>query len=158
MGYRRSMHFITRSFPGRSSRETRKTVLFVTHNCFEACFVADRIVVLSPRLGRIAAEINVGPPPAPRLRKPPPVRAKRNDHAINHGASEFAELTPTMFLIKPDRSFTLPNASPKSFNQFTDRFKGSSDFGHRKFGFNRQRITLYDIVIRDLLAAISKLI
>lgn len=40
-------------------QETRKTVLFVTHNCFEACFVADRIVVLSPRPGRITQEINV---------------------------------------------------------------------------------------------------
>lgn len=40
-------------------QETRKTVLFVTHNCFEACFVADRIVVLSPRPGRIAQVINV---------------------------------------------------------------------------------------------------
>jgi ABC-type nitrate/sulfonate/bicarbonate transport system ATPase subunit len=40
-------------------QETRKTVLFVTHNCFEACFVADRIIVLSPRPGRIAAEISV---------------------------------------------------------------------------------------------------
>ena len=40
-------------------QETRKTVLFVTHNCFEACFVADRIVVLSPRPGRIAQVIDV---------------------------------------------------------------------------------------------------
>jgi ABC-type cobalamin transport system ATPase subunit len=40
-------------------QETRKTVLFVTHNCFEACFVADRIVVLSPRPGRIAQVISV---------------------------------------------------------------------------------------------------
>ena len=40
-------------------QETRKTVLFVTHSCFEACFVADRIVVLSPRPGRITQEIRV---------------------------------------------------------------------------------------------------
>jgi len=40
-------------------QETRKTVLFVTHNCFEACFVADRIIVLSPRPGRIAQEVSV---------------------------------------------------------------------------------------------------
>jgi NitT/TauT family transport system ATP-binding protein len=40
-------------------QETRKTVLFVTHNCFEACFVADRIVVFSPRPGRITQEISV---------------------------------------------------------------------------------------------------
>ena len=43
-------------------QETRKTVLFVTHNCFEACFVADRIIVLTPRPGRIAQEINVALP------------------------------------------------------------------------------------------------
>ena len=39
--------------------ETRKTVIFVTHNCFEACFLADRIVVLTPRPGKICKEITV---------------------------------------------------------------------------------------------------
>ena len=39
--------------------ETRKTVVFVTHNCFEACFVADRILVFSPRPGRVREEIKV---------------------------------------------------------------------------------------------------
>ena len=40
-------------------QETRKTVIFVTHNCFEACFVADRILVLTPRPGRVLKEIRV---------------------------------------------------------------------------------------------------
>jgi len=40
-------------------QETRKTIIFVTHNCFEACFVADRILVLTPRPGRVQKEIRV---------------------------------------------------------------------------------------------------
>ena len=39
--------------------ETRKTVIFVTHNCFEACFLADRIVVFSPRPGKIRKSVTV---------------------------------------------------------------------------------------------------
>jgi len=39
--------------------ETRKTVIFVTHNCFEACFLADRIVVFSPRPGKIRKDITI---------------------------------------------------------------------------------------------------
>ena len=39
--------------------ETRKTVIFVTHNCFEACFLADRIAVFAPRPGRIKQEFTV---------------------------------------------------------------------------------------------------
>ena len=42
--------------------ETRKTVLFVTHNCFEACFLADRIVVLTARPGAIRKELGVSLP------------------------------------------------------------------------------------------------
>ncbi len=43
-------------------RETGKTVLFVTHNCFEASFLADRIIILGSRPGRIAEERKVDLP------------------------------------------------------------------------------------------------
>jgi ABC-type nitrate/sulfonate/bicarbonate transport system ATPase subunit len=40
-------------------RETRKTVVFVTHHCFEACYLADRILVLGGRPGRLVHDMAV---------------------------------------------------------------------------------------------------
>jgi NitT/TauT family transport system ATP-binding protein len=45
--------------------ETAKTIVLVTHSITEAVFLADRIVLLSPRPGRIDTIIDV-PIPRPR--------------------------------------------------------------------------------------------
>jgi NitT/TauT family transport system ATP-binding protein len=45
--------------------QTRKTIVFVTHNVREATCLADRVVLMSPRPGRIAQEFDI-PLPRPR--------------------------------------------------------------------------------------------
>ena len=58
----------------------KKTVIFVTHSMDEAVYLSDRVVVMSPRPGRVAEILNV---PLPRPRTDNDVRRSR----------EFVELT-----------------------------------------------------------------
>jgi len=51
-------------------RARRATVLFVTHNVREAARLGDRIVVLSPRPGRVKATFDVGIPHPRRIESP----------------------------------------------------------------------------------------
>ena len=47
--------------------QTRKTVIYVTHNVAEAVYLADRIVVLTPHPGAVKADVRVR---LPRPRDP----------------------------------------------------------------------------------------
>src|SRR5438270_1247437 len=40
-------------------RETRKTVIYVTHNVAEAVYLADRVIVMTPHPGRIRTELPI---------------------------------------------------------------------------------------------------
>jgi NitT/TauT family transport system ATP-binding protein len=48
-------------------QETRKTVVYVTHNVAEAIYLADRVVVMTPHPGRVKAEVEIA---LPRPRDP----------------------------------------------------------------------------------------
>ena len=58
--------------------ENRKTVLFITHSISEAVFLSDRIIVMSPRPGRIATEVRVELP-----RPAPAVGARNPRHSVS---------------------------------------------------------------------------
>jgi NitT/TauT family transport system ATP-binding protein len=40
-------------------RETRKTVIYVTHNVAEAVYLADRVIVMTPHPGRVKTEVPI---------------------------------------------------------------------------------------------------
>ena len=48
-------------------RETRKTVIYVTHNVAEAVYLADRVIVMTPHPGRVKTEMAIR---LPRPRDP----------------------------------------------------------------------------------------
>ncbi|HWA03874.1 MAG TPA: ABC transporter ATP-binding protein [Rhizomicrobium sp.] len=47
----------------RLAREDAMTVIFVTHSIYESSYLSSRVVVMTPRPGRIAADIRLAPPP-----------------------------------------------------------------------------------------------
>lgn len=44
--------------------EDALTVIFVTHSVYESTYLSSRVVVMTPRPGRVAADIKLSPPPA----------------------------------------------------------------------------------------------
>ena len=58
-------------------QESRRSVVFVTHDLSEAVAVADRVVVMSSRPGRIVADVTVNLP------RPRSIRALQKDHRFH---------------------------------------------------------------------------
>jgi NitT/TauT family transport system ATP-binding protein len=65
-------------------RTLRKTVIFVTHSVFESVYLSQRVIVMTPRPGRIAAEfrIDAAGPRAEEFRTSPQYAAHCRDVSI----------------------------------------------------------------------------
>jgi NitT/TauT family transport system ATP-binding protein len=75
--------------------ENRKTVLFITHSISEAVFLSDRVIVMSPRPGRIAADITID---LPRPRK----LAVREKGEFGQYVAQIRETFQSFGLLKED--------------------------------------------------------
>ena len=63
-------------------KETRKTVIYVTHNVAEAVYLADRVIVMSPHPGTVKATIEIT---LPRPRDPLSVEfLEHQKQLLNH--------------------------------------------------------------------------
>lgn len=69
----------------RLCRDDEMTVLFITHSISEAIFLSDRVVVMSPRPGRIEKVLDIDLPRPRRL-------AMREDPKFNHYMYELTEI------------------------------------------------------------------
>jgi NitT/TauT family transport system ATP-binding protein len=73
-------------------QETRKTVLFITHDIGEAVYLSDRVLVMSPRPSRIVAELRIDLP-HPRNRRNAEFQGyeERLERELRGGADETRE-------------------------------------------------------------------
>lgn len=62
-------------------QETESSVVFITHSIEEAVFLSDRIIMLSPRPGTVAAEIKIDLP------HPRNIEIKQSEAAFNYATS-----------------------------------------------------------------------
>jgi NitT/TauT family transport system ATP-binding protein len=74
---------------------SRKTILFVTHSIGEAVFLSDRVVVMSPRPGRIAMTLTIDLPRPRRM-------SVREMPAFAHYCAEIRALFGEMGLLKDE--------------------------------------------------------
>jgi NitT/TauT family transport system ATP-binding protein len=77
--------------------ETRNTVMFVTHGIAEAVFLADRVVVFSPRPGKIAEILTIDLPRPRRL-------AVRESPEFGRYCNRIREMFEDMGLLKEDHA------------------------------------------------------
>jgi NitT/TauT family transport system ATP-binding protein len=77
-----------------------KTVLFITHQINEAIYLADRVVVMSPRPGRIKGIFDVG------FRRPRPLSVKRDPQflRVEDAIWQLVEETPAAAVAAEVRS------------------------------------------------------
>jgi NitT/TauT family transport system ATP-binding protein len=89
----------------------RTTIVFVTHDIDEALFMADRILVMSPRPGRIIDEIIV---PAERPRDPDWLTSTTFSRFKRHCLALLRDPEGTMPLERLDPLSGLPRTEPKA--------------------------------------------
>ena len=93
--------------------ETRKTVLFVTHSLNEAVYLADRVVVLSARPGRVVDDVD-GRPPAPAELRDDLERALRRPEGPDLAAHQARGAPVTRLRWRPGSRSTWPSSRPGS--------------------------------------------
>ena len=78
--------------------ETGKTIVFITHNIAEAVFLADRVMVMSPRPGRLQRVFEIDLP------RPRPLEFTTQPHFIELVARDQGARSTTAPARTPDRS------------------------------------------------------